>query len=311
MPCGEMRERRPVAAPVSCRRLYLPLDDLHEYRIDCVAIDRRVQRKYAVEYCTERIDVGAMVYLRHPAVGLFRSHVERSAHDLPLQRHRPQACTGISGTGGVDQCQVGNGSRCGIFLILIASQHLPQPPVHDKHLAELADHDVLRLQVAVDNVLRVREGNGIAHLQEYVQQNIERIFCNGFSVSLLYVVENFVKRHAFDELHRVEDVARGIHSKFMDGNNAGVLHLPGDLRLLYETQDLILVGLFRIEQHFHCDGAADVHVLRLEDCAHASGRDDLADIVLPPGLVDEHGGCRGRGGLPRPVQRHSALDPAP
>ena len=47
-----------------------------------------------------------------------------------------------------------------------AGQVLGQPPVHDLHLAERADHDVERLEVAVDDALGVGEADGLGDLLE-------------------------------------------------------------------------------------------------------------------------------------------------
>jgi hypothetical protein len=43
---------------------------------------------------------------------------------------------------------------------------LRETPVHHQHLAVVAEHDVLGLQIAVDDALAVREGERVADLLE-------------------------------------------------------------------------------------------------------------------------------------------------
>ena len=50
------------------------------------------------------------------------------------------------------------------------AEHLRQAPVHDVDLAEAADHDVLRLQVAVQHALVVRIRHRVAHLQHDLER---------------------------------------------------------------------------------------------------------------------------------------------
>jgi hypothetical protein len=48
--------------------------------------------------------------------------------------------------------------------------HLGHAPVEHQRLAERAEHDVVRLQVAVDDAAVVRVGHRLAHLDEDLQQ---------------------------------------------------------------------------------------------------------------------------------------------
>ena len=47
---------------------------------------------------------------------------------------------------------------------------LGDAPVHDEHFAEVADHDVGGLQVAMDDATGVRVLNALADLQKYIEQ---------------------------------------------------------------------------------------------------------------------------------------------
>ena len=51
-----------------------------------------------------------------------------------------------------------------------AANDLGQAPVHDQRLAVLAEHDVARLQVAVQHAAAVGVGHRVAHVHEPAQQ---------------------------------------------------------------------------------------------------------------------------------------------
>ena len=52
-----------------------------------------------------------------------------------------------------------------------SAQLFREPPVHHLHFAELADHDVRRLQVAVNDPARVREPDRLTDLCERPKQS--------------------------------------------------------------------------------------------------------------------------------------------
>lgn len=56
-----------------------------------------------------------------------------------------------------------------------AGQNLGEAPVHHEHFTKLAHHDVLRLEVPVDDALRVRKGDRVANLLEDGQQGVQGI----------------------------------------------------------------------------------------------------------------------------------------
>ena len=52
----------------------------------------------------------------------------------------------------------------------LTSDNLRQPPIHHQDFTILADHDVGRLQIAMDDPFRVRERYGIADFLKDCQQ---------------------------------------------------------------------------------------------------------------------------------------------
>ena len=79
-------------------------------------------------------------------------------------------------TGGADRSSVGSlesGSRDGPHLpgrFRLRGHRFGDAPVQYEGLTELADHDIVRFEIAVDHTARVRKGNGITDAQEESQQ---------------------------------------------------------------------------------------------------------------------------------------------
>ena len=107
-------------------------------------------------------------------------------------------------------------------------QHLGQAPVHDLDLAERADHDVGRLQVAVDDAVGVGVADRLADLLEHRQEPA----AVGRRVGP--PSEQVVEGLALDELHRQERPAVGQRADLVDRRDAGVLQLAGDPGLVEE-----------------------------------------------------------------------------
>jgi hypothetical protein len=108
-------------------------------------------------------------------------------------------------------------------------QHLGESPIHDLHLAKRPDHDVLRLEVAVDHVASVGVGQRLAHLLEDAQET--RLIVHRLGP----FEQQVVKRAALDQLHGEEGPAVGQAAEFVDGHDPGVLQLAADLGLFDET----------------------------------------------------------------------------
>ena len=151
------------------------------------AAHRRTQRQYRVQDPTQTVDVAAGIQFRHHSLGLLRRHVLGRPHHLTFQRHPVVA--GICGRRFHRAC-------CIPF-----PQNFCQPPVHHQHLAVLADHDVLRLEVPVQDPLGVGEGHGVAYFPENRQQCGLRVFLGRGGIAVLECVEHRLKRAALDQLH--------------------------------------------------------------------------------------------------------------
>jgi hypothetical protein len=97
-------------------------------------------------------------------------------------------------------------------------------PVEHQHFAELADHHVRRLQIAMDDGVRVGERNGIADAKEHAEPLAD----------VPPGAHPAIQPIAAHQLHRVEEAAVGKFAEVMDGDNPGVFEAgdePGLVRV--------------------------------------------------------------------------------
>ena len=188
--------------------------------------------------------------------------------DALAHRHGGR-CGGRS--AGCHGCQRCRGS-------LLRFQHLGQAPVHDVDLAEVADHDVGRLQVAVDHAARMGIGQGIADADEDVQQPAQRVFLLGCLRLCPQLVQTWARLRPLTIF--IEKNSRFWRRRPVRGSaRCWDVRAAGDLGFLDEAELLAGVGL--VEQVLDGDLAADVAVDGPQDGAHAAAGDFLLDDVAP------------------------------
>ena len=71
---------------------------------------------------------------------------------------------------------------CSVCVMLSALRNAAvgqrQAPVHHQHFAEVAEHDVLGLEIAMDHAAGVGEGDGVGHLHQDFDVLGERFFAD-------------------------------------------------------------------------------------------------------------------------------------
>jgi hypothetical protein len=107
-------------------------------------------------------------------------------------------------------------------------------PVEHVHLAEVAEHDVLGLEVAVNHTTAVGERYGLAHATHRRQQAPPRVGLRGGGVAAPKPLDDCGEGEAVDPLHREERRAVGPRPEVVDRDDAGVLELPLHQRLAHE-----------------------------------------------------------------------------
>ena len=102
-----------------------------------------------------------------------------------------------------------------------------QPEVEHLHVAVGADHDVLGLDVPVDDAGGVRGGERARHLPADVDRRRER----------LRALDERAQRPPVDELLDDEELAVRRLADFVDGDDVGVVEGRGGARLAQEALD--------------------------------------------------------------------------
>ncbi len=230
-------------------RLRLLANDRHERLGARLPLEGALARGHLVEDRAERELVRAEVH-RLPARLLGR-HVAGRAHDRSRFGRR-----GDRGRkdGGV------LGRRLG---------QLGQAEVEDLDVAVLRDHQVLGLQVPMDDAGAMRLGQSLGDLDGKIEEPARR--------QRLSRSEQLAERLSLDELHGDVQSAVGL-ADVVDGEDVGVVQRGGGARLLFEALSSPVVPGHRRGEHLDRDLAAELGVLRpvhLTHPARAQRRDDL------------------------------------
>jgi hypothetical protein len=120
---------------------------------------------------------------------------------------------------------------CGSIGCSGCPQNFGQAPIHDLYLAEAADHDVARLQVAVDYAPRMGIGHGLANPLEDAQE------MRPVLVRLRALRQERGQRATVDQLHREIRPSVRRSAQLVDWDDAGVLELAAYLSLFNEALD--------------------------------------------------------------------------
>jgi hypothetical protein len=140
-------------------RFEVPPLDLAENLAEIIALERLAAGEKAIHRRAERVDVRPRPQPVEFAAGLFRAHVGRRAQGAARQRR------GRPAPGGRDQCAL-----AALLAGLDPAHRLGQPPVDHQRLAVLADDDIARLDVAVQDATAVRVVDRITDVGEPPQE---------------------------------------------------------------------------------------------------------------------------------------------
>ena len=289
------------------------------------AAHRRGQGQQLIEDRPQRIHIAAFVHRCDVATGLLGRHVGRRA----LDRHPAGFDLAVVAAEAFDDGgqtfirsladlgrrdgklrgrQLGRDRWSGLGEAPGPLDPAPNPrqaPVHDQHFAEVADHDVARLEVAVDNPAIMGEGRRIEHRQVDVQEiakTLHRLI--GFlatgrldrrlNFAAPQAAKDLGEAAAAHQLHGNEQPPVRIDAEIVDRDDIGMFELAGDLGFFDETFALTLAVV--LEQDLHRHIAPNVAVDRAQDHAHAAAGDLAGDHIfftarpLSQDLVD--GACR-------------------
>ena len=275
-------------------------EHLHEHDVGAQLLIRLAvgcaPREQVVEDGTHRVDVRLRADLVQLAARLFGCHVGGRADHVAV--HGDQRRVGVfRGLLPAVRAHVADrGVVAGVqpqVARVLAPLDLRETPVHHIGLTEAPDHDVGRLQVAVDDSLRVREGHRLAHAIDRAQRAVTgpaRQVRIGDQLVRVDRAEHGLQVAALDEPHREEAAPTGVHAELVNGHDSGVVELAGDLGLLEEARQLRVVRR-RVSTRRRTMARDDLHrqvpsqvaVPDFEYGAHATAPDLFAVLVAELG----------------------------
>ena len=251
------------------------LDGVVENGLYGVAGVGRGEGEEVVEEGGEHVDVGVEVDLLKGAVGLFGGHVAGGAAD-------DGAGGGVGEMGG----GVGGGDEGG------------ESPVEEVQVAKVADHDVGGFDVEVEDAFGVGVFDGVADVEEDLEEAGEGVGVPGGGVALLKTVEDGFEGFAAEAFHGEVGVAGFVEGDVVDGENVGVLEVGGEAGFVKKGLDVVLRGDAVGLDEGHGEGAAGAGVFYFPDGFHAAVVYFLEGLVAGVGLgVGEFGGVGGVGGI--------------
>ncbi|MCZ7685073.1 MAG: hypothetical protein M5U28_42405 [Sandaracinaceae bacterium] len=254
-------------------------DDLHEG----VAHVRRPPGDDLVEDGAEEVEIRPLAQAARRSAEHLGRHVERRARHLRGLRGQREATRAV---------------------VLQADG---DAPVHEVDLAELADHHVLRLEIAVQHAAAVREADGVAHLHERAEVPLEQIALAEAIAHGARVVHQRRPVRALDLLEDDERRAVGADGDVVDGDDVRVLEAAGDPGLAEQLEHGVL-GLVLVLEGLDRDLAAE-HALGAEvHHAHAALADRAVQVELAVDraraeLAEERHGALA-GGVDPQARRH-------
>ena len=247
--------------------LDVPLRRLHSCRLGGTRGERRLPRQDDRENGPEAEHIAAEIDLADGPDRLLRRHERQGAEDAAGLRERAvRIAQRLNFRGAVGLVRVELRSLAG-------RQDLGQPPVHDLHFAEVADHHIRGFQVAVDHLVRVGVGDRLTNGFERGHE------APPFGGEVGAILQQLVERSALDELHRQERAAVRQRAEVVHGRDGRVLELTRDAGFVGESpggpgRRPVLVEQ-DLDRHLPSEGGVGGAV----DDAHAAAGDLVAQQV--------------------------------
>jgi len=229
--------------PIQITRFAL-VEDFGGGNRDGRAAEGMLTGEHLVEDDAEREDVGASV--GRLAAEHFGGHVDgRAGHDAPFG----ESLGGCRGPGGI-----GAGKAAG------------DSEVEQLDLAGSGEHDVFRLDIAVENAFGMRGAQSVDALEGDGEEAIE-----GHRGAKL-----FAQGGAGDKLHDEQDVVL-LFDHVVDGGDVGVTEGRGALAFA-EEEAAILGGILVAREHaLDSDGALQRGIEGAINLTHAAGTEERLD----------------------------------
>ena len=157
---------------------------------------------------------------------------------------------------------------------------LGQAPVEHQRFTELTDHDVERLQVAMQHPFFVSKTDRLANGDELPQQSREgEIACGTVARQRVHGLDLFFQIVSSHQFHRIERSSVFLISDVINWHDSRMLKLAGDLSLFDKAFDNRLISERLRQQLFERHFAANRFVFRLPDVAQAAVREVVEQLI--------------------------------
>ena len=154
-------------------------------------------------------------------------------------------------------------------------QQLGESPVHDLHFTEGSYHHVRGLEVAVDNITRVRVGHGVTDLRKDTQEILTTL---GRVPAL---AQKTRERFALDHLHGKVRTTPLEEADLVDRDDARVLQLPRDLTLREEATAHAVMIAQLLAEHFEGNVASHFRVMTADNGSNPAFSKRLQYSIAP------------------------------
>ena len=218
---------------------------------------RRTCGQYLEQNSTQPVDVSAAIDQRVVGCDLLGSHVGRRAD-------RSHRLLGL-GLGGNRDAGL---PCCGCVVAL--AHDLGQAPVEHDDFPVAPEHDVLRLQIAMDDPARVRVSHRLTHLHERFQQlPLQLKAMSGLArAATVKLGDRVAQGLPAEKAHRVKRLIVFLPpGQLIHRHDVGVFELARNLRFLQEPAPRLRIGDRRRFDLLECDVAIEVRIMGDPDLA--------------------------------------------
>ena len=148
-------------------------------------------------------------------------------------------------------------------------QRMGQSPVHHQHFAELAEHDVLGLEVAMHDPPRMRKADGIRRPHQNVEVLGQR-----------FLADDLLPGSPLHLLHRIEQVPLRVRTHIVNRHDVRVIQIAGHHHFRQELGLLLVVGGRSPLDHFEGHAAIDRGLPGIVHDPHAPLAQDFDQFVF-------------------------------
>lgn len=217
-----------------------------------------------------------------------------------VEDHAEGENVGLLRGGAVPKCFRGDiGGRSVEMAFAVGSFRAGDAPVHYIDFAVTAEHDVFRLQIAVDDSSAVAVFDRIANPEKTFEPYLKRAFVTPVAGRFLPLpfaaaFQILFQSNAVDKLHRQMETVRAVGVEAVQGNDRRMVELGIELGFRDEFPDAFRPGKMFFLQGLDDDLPAENQILRQKNPPESALRDQFQDFV-PAAALFQHAAEFNRG----------------